>query len=98
MSEARAHKFSVVSKEESQQDPYPYVLVADDGSYCELEIEDKEYLQQEFSGGDGARPYVKSRYWSKTPDGKLGGYLNRKKLPKSLVVGKIPPPRKWWQL
>mgnify|MGYP001076049131 CR=1 FL=1 len=73
--------FAVVSYGEAQADPYPYVWVNDDGSYRELETSERRYLEQAFSPFDGARPYVKSGYASRTPGGHLRGYLRRSLLP-----------------
>ena len=87
----------VVAEKQSKQNPYPYVYVDDDGSYCELSDEDKKYLEEKFHPADGARPYVKHRYSSLTPDGKIGGFCKRSKLPKGLNPGEIPKPKKWWQ-
>ena len=90
--------FPVVTKEEAKLEPYPYVYVENDGSYRELAEDERDYLQENFHQADGARPYVKFRYRSKTPDGKLGGYCKRSKLPKGLVAGVTPSMRKWWKL
>lgn len=57
---------------------YSYVLVYEDGTYRELTSDEKKYLETKFDGGDGNRPYVKRGYNSKTPDGKLGGFLRAK--------------------
>lgn len=88
--------FSIVSKSESQKIPYPYVYVNNDSSYRELQDHEKEYLEEKFHPCDGARPYVKSRFYSKTPDDHLSGFLRRSKLPRGLQVGEIAPPEPWW--
>jgi hypothetical protein len=90
--------FSVVENDDADVDPYPYVFVDDDGRYRELSTDEKAYLQEKFSPFDGARPYVKSRYWQMTPDSRLSGFLARKRLPRGLKEGERPEARKWWEL
>jgi hypothetical protein len=63
-----------------------YVYVDDDGSARELDTQEREYLTAEFPGGDGGRPYVKLRYESLTPDGRIRGYLRRRQLPKRVAI------------
>jgi len=51
-------------------DPYPYVYANADGAAHELHASGRQYLETDFSGGDGTMPYIKSRYsacdgWSK---------------------------------
>jgi hypothetical protein len=65
-----------------------FVLVEDDGTARELTREEIEYLNTEFHPADGARPYIKTRYGSRTPDGLIGGFLLRRRLP-----GRISPRR-----
>jgi hypothetical protein len=88
--------FAVVSRNESLKDPYPYVYVNDDGSWRELQDYEKSYLEERFHPCDGARPYVKFRFYSKTAEGRLCGFLRRSKLPRGLVEGEIAPPEPWW--
>ena len=61
-----------------------YVYVQNDGSYRELTLDEREYVRTEFLPGDGARPYIKGRYRSRTPTGSLAGFLLRRKLPKEV--------------
>jgi len=61
--------------------PFPYVWVDDDGSARELNADERKYLRTPFDPRDGARPYVKSNYRARTPDGRLRGYLRRNQLP-----------------
>lgn len=91
------NKFCVVNKEEAEKDPYPYVYVEEDGTYSEIDNENKKYLETKFYPSDGDRPYIKSGFYSKTPDGKLGGFLKRSKLPKGLKKGDMTPPKPWWR-
>ena len=51
--------------------PYRYVYVIADGTARELHVSERQYLETEFSGGDGAAPYIKSSYserdgWAKS--------------------------------
>ena len=92
------HTIAVVTNKEASKVPYPYVYVNRNGSFRELDQNEKEYLETKFHGNDGGRPYIKGRYSSRTPDGKLYGFLKRTKLPKGVKVGELPPPRKWWQI
>jgi hypothetical protein len=72
-----------------------YVWVEDDGSARELEPFEVDYLNTEFEGADGNRPYIKRAYADLTPDGLIGGFLRRDKLPrgaraKPALEGMIP--------
>jgi hypothetical protein len=66
--------------------PFPYVYVEDDGGARELDADDQLYLRTSFDPTDGGRPYVKSSYRARTPDGKLRGYLRRDRLPSHVHV------------
>jgi len=90
--------FPEVTEEEAKQIPYPYVYVNNDGSFRELTDEDKSFLQEKFHPADSGRPYIKFRYKSKTPTGNIRGFCKRSKLPKGLITGELPKPKKWWQL
>jgi hypothetical protein len=70
---------------------FEYVLVEDDGSARELAADEREYLQAEHHPADGGRPYIKGWYESRTPDGRLGGYLRRTHLPRHVVIRPAPP-------
>ena len=85
--------FSIVSKEEAGQAPYPYIYVMDNGAYRELSNEEKEYLETKFHGADGGRPYVKWDYYKRTPDNRISGFLKRSSLPKGIKPGDVPPPK-----
>lgn len=74
--------FAVVTQEEAQQKPYPFVYIEKDGSYSELNEAARQYLETVFHPGDGARPYVKRAFTDKTADGNLSGFLERRLLPK----------------
>lgn len=60
---------------------FEYVHVELDGTVRELHSDEQEYLKEEFHPNDGARPYIKSNYWQKTPDGKIHGFLKRVRVP-----------------
>jgi hypothetical protein len=68
---------------------FPYVYINDDGSARELDDNEKEYLNTKFHGADGARPYIKFRYESLTPDGRMSGYLERRQLPAAIEISPI---------
>jgi hypothetical protein len=70
---------------------FRYVYVNPDGSARELTADEREYLNTPFSGGDGARPYIKFRYESLTPDGRIIGYLERRQLPAKIEIQPSPP-------
>ncbi|WP_395376783.1 hypothetical protein [Marinicella sp. W31] len=79
-------EFAVVSEQEAQIKPYPYVYVEEDGSCRELLAGERMYLQERFHPGDGGRPYVKRSYESLTPDGKILGFCARKYIPQNILI------------
>ena len=66
-----------------------FVYVEEDGSARELFPDEAEYLATPFHPADGARPYIKDRYDSRAPGGRLRGYLERKWLPSDVKVRPI---------
>lgn len=64
-----------------RENGFPYVYVENEGTVRELDEEEQEYLNEKFHPNDGARPYIKSHYDQLTPDGKLHGYLPRRRVP-----------------
>ena len=66
------------------------VYVNEDGSVRELTDAEKTYVETEFSPLDGARPYVKSRYFDRTTWG-IQGYLPRTQVPHGTPIH--PPPQ-----
>ena len=76
---------------------FEYVCVDDDGTVRELSREEQGYLKEEFSPGDGARPYIKSRYNSRTPDGKIGGYIERKRVPQNIEIIEREMDKETWR-
>lgn len=63
-----------------------FVYVEDDGTARELSADEREHLNTEFEGADGNRPYIKLRYRELAPDGKISGYLSRRRLPRNVQV------------
>lgn len=61
-----------------------YVVVENDGSIRDVTPDEQAYLEEEFEPTDSGRPYIKSRYGELTPDGKIGGYLERRDVPRRL--------------
>ncbi|HMK17423.1 MAG TPA: hypothetical protein VK492_04435 [Chitinophagaceae bacterium] len=80
-------EFAIVSGKQSKILPYPYIYIEKDGSYRELSKSECEYLEMKFHPNDGTRPYVKSRYTEKTPDGDISGFLSRKKYNEHFYLG-----------
>jgi hypothetical protein len=65
---------------------FPDVYVEDDGGARDLDADEQRYLRTSFDPTDGGRPYVKSSYRARTPDGKLRGDLRRDRLPSHVHV------------
>lgn len=60
---------------------FKYVYVNEDKAVRELDEEERTYLSTLFHGADGGRPYIKSHFWSRSPDNKVNGYLRRIQVP-----------------
>jgi hypothetical protein len=58
-----------------------FVFVNEDGSIRDLTPEEAAFLNREFDPFDSGRPYVKAGYASRTPDGRLAGFLPRSEVP-----------------
>ena len=71
-------------------DSYPYISVDVDGAARELTAQEREYLETEFEGADGGRPYIKSTYEQRNGWGDLAGYLLRRDLPTGTRVRAAP--------
>ena len=69
-----------------------FVWVDDAGAPRELTPDEAAYLATSFDPTDGGRPYIKRRYDSLTPDGRMRGFLERKHLPRKLARTLPPPP------
>jgi hypothetical protein len=61
------------------------VYVNEDGSARKLDADEYEYLATGCHPADGARPYIKSRYDARAPDGRLAGFLQRDELIESVT-------------
>lgn len=72
---------------------FEYVYVENDGTARELYADEIEYLKEEFHPTDGARPYIKSRYKSLTPDKKISGFIQRNRLPKKVQIKNVAQQR-----
>ena len=68
-----------------------FIRLADDGSAHELTRYEAECLATAFDAVDGARIYVKKRYDSRTPDGRLQGFLRRSELPANVRIHSRDP-------
>jgi len=73
--------------------PEHYVWVEDDGTVRELTAEEREYVGREHDPTDGNRPYVKARYKSLTPDGRMRGFMYRFDVPGYIRIRKTPNPK-----
>jgi hypothetical protein len=67
---------------------FEFVYVEDNGTVRELDNEEVEYLKEEFLPNDGGRPYIKTSYKDLTPDGKIGGFIYRIRVPKNIIITK----------
>ncbi|WP_422091608.1 hypothetical protein [Tenacibaculum ovolyticum] len=72
-----------------QENGFEYVHVNDDGTVRELYNDEVEYLNEEFHPTDGARPYIKSRYKSLTPDKRMSGIIQRNRVPKKVEIENV---------
>jgi hypothetical protein len=73
-----------------RESAFDYVYVDDDGSARELNAEEDEFVTTALLPDDEVHFYIKPRYESLSPDGRLRGYLRRNQLPRKISVG--PPP------
>ena len=70
---------------------FPFVYVNQDGTVRELSPAERRYLSTTFDGADGARPYVKSAYRSRDGWGSISGYVERRRVPRRIVIGPVHP-------
>lgn len=73
---------------------FEYIYVEDDGSAREVNAAERERLTTKLeppSGFYSPPPYIKFNYESLSHEGRLGGYLLRRQLPKSIRIGPEPP-------
>jgi hypothetical protein len=69
-----------------KENGFKYVFVEEDGCVRELDQEEVKYLSEIFAPNDGARPYIKTRYSERTPDGKISGFILRRRIPKQIKI------------
>jgi hypothetical protein len=74
-----------------RQSEISFVDVNQAGSAREISIGEQEYLMRRFDPFDGARPYIKSRYWSWDNWGSRSGYLKRYRVPWRISIQPIRP-------
>lgn len=72
-----------------QENGFEYVRVNIDGTVRELYNDEIEYLNEEFHPTDSARPYIKSRYKSLTPDKKMSGFIQRNRVPRKVEIKNV---------
>jgi len=70
---------------------FRFVHVNQDGSVRELSPSECAYLSTEFSGADGGRPYIKTRYESRDGWGSLSGFIERRRVPSRIVIEPVHP-------
>jgi hypothetical protein len=68
-----------------------YVYVNQDGTVRELSQDERDYLSQDFSPGDGARPYIKLFYRSRNGWRSKSGFLLRKRVPSRITIEPVNP-------
>ncbi|MFK8037485.1 MAG: hypothetical protein AB8B74_04295 [Crocinitomicaceae bacterium] len=79
------------------EEGFEYVNVEENGTVRELSREEQGYLKETFEPGDGGRPYIKTRYNSKTPDGKIWGFIPRNRVPKRIKIIKPEMDKETWR-
>jgi hypothetical protein len=73
-----------------RESAFDYVYIDDYGNARELNAEEDDRVTTVLLPDDEAQIYIKPRYESLSPDGRLRGYLRRRQLPPNAPVG--PPP------
>lgn len=74
-----------------RQSEISFVYVNQDGSVREISVGEQAYLTRRFDPFDGARPYIKSRYWSWDNWGSRSGYLKRYRVPWRITIQPVRP-------
>jgi len=74
-----------------RQSEISFVYVNQDGSVREISVGEQAYLTRRFDPFDGARPYIKSRYWSWDNWGSRSGYLKRYRVPWRIGIQPVRP-------
>ncbi len=70
---------------------FKFLYVNQDGSVRELSPDEQAYLSEQFSGGDGGRPYIKSNYQSSDGWGSQSGFIERRKVPAGIPILPVHP-------
>jgi hypothetical protein len=65
---------------------FDYVYVDEDGNVRELNAAEEEFVSTAIFLNDDADRYIKSDYESLTANGRLAGYLQRRRLPRQIPV------------
>lgn len=71
------------------EEGFKYVFIQDDGTVRELSKAEQSYLTEKFHPADGGRPYIKFRYDKKLPNGKISGFIPRRRVPANIPISKI---------
>ena len=74
-----------------EQPGFAFVYVNQDGSVRELSPGEQAYLSEQFSGGDGGRPYIKSDYESADGWGSQSGFIERRLVPSRIAILSVHP-------
>lgn len=72
-----------------REEGFPYVSVELDASVRELYEDEKAYLNTKFEPSDSGRPYVKGYYSKTTPDGRIDGFILRRRVPFWIKIKEI---------
>lgn len=75
-----------------RENGFDFVYIEIDGTVRELHSDEQDYLTTDFLPNDGGRPYVKSNYNEEMPDGKISGYIRRRRVPKGIIITKLKEP------
>lgn len=70
---------------------FRFVYVNQDGSVRELSPQEREYLLEEFPGGDSGRPYIKTSYASRDGWGSRSGFIVRRRVPARIEILPVHP-------
>ncbi len=73
------------------QTGFKFVYVNQDRSVRELSPDEQTFLSGKYSGGDGGRPYVKSRFGSSDGWGSQSGFIERRRVPARVTIKPVHP-------
>ena len=68
-----------------------FVYVNQDGSIRRLAPDERAYLAEQFSPGDGDRPYIKSSYDALDGWGSRSGFMLRRLVPRGVEIEPVNP-------